>query len=116
MIQTLAFGIEKQTDRQTNVGVRSFRGLSVAYQGKHGVVLGGHGQEARPSEHWHQRRGWWQADDIGAPPSAGVPQQWTRQRCRPGGAPCGARGAQRPWMLEICPRDNHRDEHISLYP
>jgi transposase InsO family protein len=26
----------------------------------------------------------------------------------------------RPWkiliMLEICPRDNHRDEHISLYP
>jgi hypothetical protein len=19
-------------------------------------------------------------------------------------------------MLEICPRDNHRDEHISLYP
>jgi hypothetical protein len=20
------------------------------------------------------------------------------------------------YMLEICPRDNHRDEHISLYP
>jgi hypothetical protein len=21
-----------------------------------------------------------------------------------------------PHLLEICPRDNHRDEHISLYP
>ena len=23
---------------------------------------------------------------------------------------------ERMWVLEICPRDNHRDEHISLYP
>jgi hypothetical protein len=27
---------------------------------------------------------------------------------------CGSRTTG--WLLEICPRDNHRDEHISLYP
>jgi hypothetical protein len=36
-----------------------------------------------------------------------------KQRQQPGQGP-----SQWPYfyMLEICPRDNHRDEHISLYP
>jgi hypothetical protein len=31
-----------------------------------------------------------------------------------GGEPAALGKMQR--LLEICPRDNHRDEHISLYP
>jgi hypothetical protein len=56
-----------QQNKRTNVWAREVsEACRQAYRGKHGVVLGGRGQGGRPGE---RRR---QADDGGAPASAGV--------------------------------------------